>query len=76
MERHIYVVTRKFLSSNGIRLSIMTKVVPTSRQKRVKIKYTLDTGSVGNLLPPNIFKILFPEASTEELAKYTDKSII
>ena len=56
--------------------SIITKLEAWRRQKRAKIKYKVDVGSDGNLVPLDIFKILFPMLTMEHLTKPKDKRAI
>ena len=57
-----------------LRSSRIRKLEDISRQNRLKIEYTVQEGSVGNLIPIDIFKILFPKETMEHLAK--DKRVI
>ena len=40
------------------------------------MKYQVDTGSDSHLIPLNIFKILFPKAIIEQLAKHRYKRVV
>ena len=41
----------------------------------MKIECKLDKGSDSNLMALDIFKILFPKATLEQLVKYKDKGV-
>ena len=76
IDKHIDTVTLKSLSFNRIRSSISTKLKTSSRQKRAKRQYAIDPGSDDNLMPLNIFEILFPRATTDKLAKQKYKRVL
>ena len=46
---------------------IITKLDTSSRHKRYKMVYRIDTGNDGDLMPLIIFKILFPSMKKDQL---------
>ena len=76
IESHIAVVNIKSLSFNSIGSNIITNTETSNRWKRGQNKYKVDTLSDGNLMPLNIFKILFFKVKTRQLAKHKDKNHI
>ena len=54
---------------------IVTKPGINSKQNRSNIECNINPGSNGSLMPLNIFKILYPGATMEQLAKHKDKCI-
>ena len=55
---------------------IVTNVDTSSRQKKTKIEYKVDAGTDSSLMPLNVFEILFPIATVEQLIKHKDKSVM
>ena len=60
----VNIISFKF---NSIRSVIVTEVS--------RIKYKIDTGSDGNIMSDNIFKILFSVATKQRLENTKDKSV-
>ena len=52
---------------NSLGSSIVAKQETSSRWKRAKLKYKVDTDNDGNFMSMNIFKILSPMATVEQL---------
>ena len=63
------------LSYTSIKSKIIIKLEIRSWQKIAKIEYKVDGGSVGNLMPLDIFQVLFPITTMEQLAKHKDKRL-
>ena len=61
------------LSFKSIQSSIVMKLEASSRQERVKMEYKVDMGCDGNFMPIDIFKILLPMATMEQLENIKTK---
>ena len=72
MDRAIDKVTIKSFNFSSIQSVILAKLENSSSQKSSILKYKGGTGSNGNLIPVNMFKVLFLETAMAELAKYTN----
>ena len=70
------MITIKYLNFNSMKSEIITKLKTRSRQKGTKIEYKINTESDGNLKPLNIFKIILPRETMEQLAKHKDKRVV
>ena len=60
-------MNKKSLTFHGKKSVIFTKVELSTRQKRAKIVYQLDTGNKGNLMPFQIFKMLFLRSTVVDI---------
>ena len=65
MDKHIDAITIKSFSINSIRSSLIIKLKTSSRQKAT-IEYKVATGSDGNSMYINTYKILFPKETLEQ----------
>ena len=75
-DTYINTVAVKGLNFYSIRLAIVTKLDKSSKHKITEITYKIETGNDANVMPPNIFKILFLKTTVEKLSKNKDKSIV
>ena len=73
MERAIDIITISSFNFNGIRSLIISKLKTSSSQKGAILKYKVDIGCHGNLMPIDMFQILFPKRTMAELANYKDR---
>ena len=55
---------------------IVAKLETRSSIESTTLEYKIDTGSSGNLMLANIFKILFPKTVIVEQARYKNKRAI
>ena len=60
----------------SVRSVIIVKLRTKSSQIKTTCKYTIDTGNDGNLMPTEIFKVLFSVTKIANLNKSTDKKEI
>ena len=59
MCKYIDVINVKNLSLNSIGSNIIAMLGTSNRQKWANLDYKVDTGSEVNLIPLNIFEVLF-----------------
>ena len=57
-------------------LRVLSDLLVTSRSRKHAVRFKLDTGAGGNMLPYDVWQQFFPDRSNADLARTIDKKCI